>query len=135
MVSEPTIATFVVYNFNIQDVYTPQNITSDWPWTHFSTHLNACSFISKNARTLTHFIFANNVRIDYVNVLLFDVMTYNLKCPWINLDECGYNFSFNVSETEFEDKMSITGSAFALHGCKAHAKINKKWEIRPPVKS
>ena len=29
MVSEPTIATFVVYNFNIQDVYTPHDVTLD----------------------------------------------------------------------------------------------------------
>ena len=35
-----------------------------------------------------------------------------------------------TSTTDF-----ITGSAVALHCCKAHAKINRKWKIRPSVRS
>jgi len=29
----------------------------------------------------------------------------------------------------------LTGSAVAFHCCKAHSKINRNMEIRPPVKS
>jgi len=36
-----------------------------------------------------------------------------------------------VYQTNSTTSLHITGSAVALHCCKAHAKINRKWEIRP----
>ena len=56
-----------------------------------------------------------NITWDYFHTMLEERMDIDDFCPIMSI------MSIHI--------ILITGSAVALHCCKAHAKINRKWEI------